>query len=309
MRNAFQTFEMYHYWGSLKGYKPFSFFAEDAKGECLAFCTGVVAPIGNSKTKYHDKTALVYGGPLFLNEEEIIREEYIKELGNYLKRISRFTEFRNLGKAPYLKDAFVHNDWEYTPKVNYLIMLDSEENVFARFSKSKRRDIRANMKKGVQITQVKTEENVKIIYSILEEIYIKNDKKLTLPIPDLNFFIELMKLDFTGLSMASFEGKVIGGGFFLYDESCLYHWFRGGLNAEFGFLHPDSLVDWSIMQFGLKKGIPMFDYMGAGRKGWDNSIRSYKARFGGDLVENGMYSKASRPILFRIQNKIRSIIN
>lgn len=308
-RNAFQTFEMHGFWKSLANYKPFVLFAENAKGECMAFCSGVVAPTGKSKTKYHDKTALIYGGPLFLNDDEAIRDSYIVRLGKFLKRISRITEFRNLGKDPYLKGNFTKHKWEYTPKLNYLIQLDTEELVFSRFSKTKRREIRTSMKKGIEVSQIKTEDNIKFIYSILESIYKRNDKKLTLPIPDLNFFIELMKLNFTGLCMVSYAGKVIGGGFFIYDETYLYHWFRGGLNAEFGYLKPDSIVDWSVMQYGLKNGISFFDYMGAGRKGWENSIRDYKSRFGGELVENGMYSRASRPLLFRIQNKIRKMID
>ncbi len=308
-KNAFQTFEMYEFWGKLIDYKSFIFVAENSKGECMAFCTGVVAPVGKSKTKYHDKTALIYGGPLFVNEDEAIRDSYIVRLGKFLKRISRFTEFRNLGRDPYLKDNFIKHDWEYTAKVNYLIELDTEELVFSRFSKNKRREIRSSLKKGIEISHDKTEENIKIIYSILENIYIRNDKKLTLPIPDLNFFIQLMKLEFTGLNMVSFEGKVIGGGFFLFDETYLYGWFRGSLNTEFGFLDPDSVLDWSVMQFGLKNGISFFDYMGAGRKGWENNIRKYKSRFGGELVENGMYSRASNPLLFRVQNKIRRMID
>ncbi|MDN3644277.1 GNAT family N-acetyltransferase [Lutimonas halocynthiae] len=306
--NAFQSFEMYGFWNCLVNYKPFVFMAENSKGECLAFCTGVVAPVGKSKTKYHDKTALIYGGPLFLHNDNGLYDAFILKLGAFLKRISRFTEFRNLGRDPYLKDNFTKHKWEYIPKVNYLIQLDTEELVFSRFSRNKRREIRSSLKKGVEISYDKTEENIEVIYSILEKIYIRNDKKLTLPIPDLNFFIQLMKLEFTGLNMVSFEGKVIGGGFFLFDETYLYGWFRGSLNADFGFLDPDSVLDWSVMQFGLKKGISFFDYMGAGRKGWENNIRKYKSRFGGELVENGMYSRASNPLLFRIQNKFRRMI-
>ena len=308
-RNAFQSFEMFNFWNSLIDYRPFILVAINTRGECIGFCTGVVAPTGKSRTKYHDKTALIYGGPLLIDDGEEIREQFIRKLTKLLRSISRITEFRNLGCDLYLKESFTGLNWDYTPKLNYLIKLDSEEEVFARFSKSKRRQIRKTIGKGIETSDVKSEENIRSIFEILNEIFKKNDKTLVLPIPDLNFFRQLMKLDFTGLIVVRLNEKVIGGGFFIYDETYLYHWFRGGKNKEYASLNPDSVIDWCTMKFGLKKKIKYLDFMGAGRKGWENRIRTYKSRFGGELVENGMYSKASYPFLFRVQNKIKSLRN
>ena len=307
-KNAFQNFEMYEFWNRLNNYKPFVLFAENYEGECLAFCTGVVARVGKSKTKYHDKTALIYGGPLFLNDGYEIRDQYIKKLEGLLKLISRYTEIRNLGHDLYLKDNFTNLNWTYTPKLNYLISLDSVEGLLSRFNSNKRRQIRQSLKNGVELCFKKTQENIKSIYDINSKIFLENDKKMTLPIPDLNFMIDLAKMKNSGLVVIKFEDQIIGGAIFIYDNITAYGWFRGSLR-KFKHLNPDSVLDWAVMKFGVEHQLKLFDFMGAGRKGWDNGIRRYKSRFGGELVENGMYSKASYPIIFRVQNKIRRMIN
>lgn len=306
--NAFQNFEMFRFFDKLISYRPFVLFAEDNFGKCLGFCTGAVARTGKSKTKYHDKTALIYGGPLLLDDRDDLRDIFIKKLELKLRSMARYTEFRNLGNDLYLKENFVNNNWIYTPKLNYLIKLDSEEEVFSRFHKSKRQNIRKSLRTGIEVSHVKSEENIKAIFSLIKAVFIENDKKLTLPIPDHDFLIELMKLDNTGLSVVKHEDKIVAGGVFIFDDLTVYHWFRAG-NRDFKHLNPDSIADWSVMKFGIQKNLKLFDFMGAGRKGWENSIRTYKSRFGGELVENGMYSKASHPFIFRVQNKIRRMIN
>ena len=89
-RNAFQSFEMYNFWNSLRDYRPFILVASDDSGKCMGFCTGVVAPTGKSKTKYHDKTALIYGGPLLADDGEEFRDHFILRLTKLLKMRPKF---------------------------------------------------------------------------------------------------------------------------------------------------------------------------------------------------------------------------
>lgn len=303
-RNFFQTFDTYDFWNSLEGYKPFIFNLESEEGECLVFCTGVVVRKGKSKTKNPDRTTLIYGGPLIKDDRLDLADKFIVKLSKYLKLKSKYIEFRNLGADLYLKEVFLSKNWIYTPKVNYLIDLDNEEDVFGRFSRTKKQKIKKSIKNEVTISYEKSEENLQAIYKIISGIFKKNDKRMTFPIPDYAFLKLLMKSNKSGLSVAIYKGEIIGGGVFVFDHETIYHWFRGGLR-EFRHLNPDSLVDWSVMQFGLNNGLNSFDFMGAGRKDWDNAIRVYKSRFGGELVENGMYSKASFPLLFRFEDKIK----
>ena len=307
-RNAYQTFKMFEFWNSLENYSAFVLFAESPIGECLAFCTGVIATKGESKTKNPDKTALIYGGPLLKDDKLDLFDPFIKKLEKYLKFKSKYTEFRNLGSDLFLKEKFINNKWKYSPKLNYLVRLDSENEVFERFSRSRKQQIRKTLNKDIEISYEKTKENIKSTHGLLTQIFEKNDKTLVLPIPNLVFLSNLMKLENSGIVVLKHEGIVVAGGVFIYDDSTLYYWFRAGQGRSVKDMYPDCLADWLVMKYGIDRGISQLDFMGAGTKGWDNGIRTYKSRFGGDLVENGMYSKASFPLIFRIENKLKQII-
>ena len=307
--NVYQTFEMFEFWKNLKNYIPFIFLLESDSQECLAFCTGVIVPKGKSKTKNPDKSAIIYGGPLIKDDNNEIFDFFIKKSWKYLKFKSKYIEFRNFGSDLNFKQGFIKNKWKYTPKLNYIIDLTSEEEVFNKFGTSRRKQIRKSLREGVEISYEKSNENIKGVYDILLNIFKTNDKVMALPIPDLEFLSDLLLLKGSGIATVKFNNNIIGGGFFLYDDKIIYNWFRGGLNRDYNKQSPDAVVDWAIMKFGIENNISLFDFGGAGTKGWDNRLRTYKSRFGGELIENGMYSRINFPLLFRIENKLSRILN
>ncbi len=302
--NAFQTIEMFEFWGDQKNYKSFIFFLEASSKECLGFCTGVIVPTGKSKTKNPNRSALIYGGPLVRDDNTEILKIFLEKIGKYLKFRSKYIEFRNFRTDLILKETFTANNWKYTPKLNYFIQLDSEEEVYNNFDSSRKREIRRAVKEGVEISYDKSPEKLREVYNILSKVFKINDKVMALPIPDLAFLSNLLELDNSRMISVIYNNKIIGGGFFIYDKNRIYHWFRAGLNREYSKQSPDAMVDWEVMKFGLKHKIAIFDYMGAGTKGQDNRLRTYKSRFGGELVEIGMYSRINFPLAFRIENKI-----
>ncbi len=305
--NIYQTFEMFEFWNKLKKYTPFILFLESDTGDCLAFSTGVIVPRGKSKTKNPDKSAIIYGEPLIKENTREISDFFIKKIRRYLKFKSKYIEFRNFQSDLFFKDEFLKNNWKYTPKLNYIIHLTSEEEVFNKFSSSRRRQINKAFREGVEISYEKTNENILGVYKILLNIFKVNDKEMTLPIPDFTFLSNLLLLNNSGIVTLRYHNKIIGGAFFLFDQGRIYQWFRGGLNRAYNKQSPDAVVDWAVMKFGIKNEIPLFDFLGAGTKGMENRLRTYKSRFGGELIEIGMYSRMNFPILYRIENKLSKL--
>ncbi len=307
--NVFQTFDMFNFWSNLKNYKVFILLVESINEECLGFCIGAIIPKGKSKTKNPNSSAVIYGGPLIKNDDRSIFNFFIKKAEKYLKFKSKYIEFRNFRSDLIFKNEFVNIKWKYTPKLNILVGLDSENEVFNDFSASRRREIRKAYKEGVKISYDKTKENIEGVYKILLEIFRVNDKIMALPIPNLTFLSNLLLMNNARILTLRYDNKIIGGAFFLYDDKRIYHWFRGGLHREYNKQSPDAVIDWEVMKFGIENNLLIFDFMGAGTKGQDNRLRTYKSRFGGDLVEIGMYSKINFPLLFRIENKLHRMKN
>ncbi len=306
MSNPYQTIEMFEFWKVQKNYTPFVFFLESNNGSCLAFCTGVITFKGKGRMKIHSKSAIIYGGPLISetkNREEVLNF-LLDKIQKYLLFKTKHIEFRNFFLNKEFKQVFLKNKWRYTPKVKYIVNLTSEDEVFSRFKANKRTQIRKALREGVEISYEKNHENVKGVYDILKNIYRINFDTFLLPLPNLNFLFNLILLENVGLTTIRYENKIIAGEFYLIDDSTIYGWFGGGLNVEFKNQSPMSVSNWATMKYGLQNNIKKFDYGGAGLKNKENRLGKFKSAFGGELIENGMFSKINLPFLYGIENKL-----
>jgi len=65
-------------------------------------------------------------------------------------------------------------------------------------------------------------------------------------------------------------------------------------------ISPTHLSILAAMEFGLEKGIPKFDFMGAGKPGISYGVRDFKKQFGGEEVEHGRFIKVLNPFLYKL---------
>lgn len=295
----FQNLLLFKFWKTQKNNKPFAYFVESERGECLTFCIGTIISTGNSFLNIFSRRAIIFGGPLLIESEncEEILSFLIDNMENDLKNKSIYMEIRNFSKEDCIDKIIKEKDWTYIPYQNYIINLKSESDVFKNFNSERRRQIRKGLREGVQCDYEKTRKNINAVYNVLLKIYTIKIKK---PFPTLKYFTELMLTDFAGIVCVKFENEVIGGGFFLMDEHTIYDWYRGGLDSENKKKYPSAISDWYIMKYGLEHNLRRFDFMGAGIKGKEYGVRVYKSRFGGELVEFGRYRKTQNKFLYKL---------
>lgn len=295
--NIFQTLELYNFLNKQKNYEPFIYFFESQAGECLAFCSGAVLSNGKFLIKNFSRRAIIFDGPLFSEnlKSKIALKSIIEIIQKKLRRNSIYTEIRNLSEKSYYKDAFLINEWDYLPYQDYIINLTTEEEVFSAFHNERRRQIRKALREGVQYDYSKSKENIIGVYNILFKVYVERVNK---PLPNLEFFLNLMLLDSSGIITIIYQNEIIGGGFFLFDDHTIYNWYRGCLDTIYKHQYPSCVADWGIMKFGIEKRLKKYDYMGAGLKGVDYGVRNYKSKFGGELVEYGRFVKVNKPIQY-----------
>lgn len=299
--SIFQSFEMYAFWKEQENHEPFLYFFEYKNGKCLAMCSGVVVSNGNILKKAFSRRAIIYGGPLIDDSANSETFNYVlNTIEHELRSQAIYVEFRNFFDLSSYKTIFKKNNWQYIPYQNYFIDLDSEEKVFMGFDNEKRRQIRKALRENVNYTFNKEDQLVKDVYKVLKYIYIERAKK---PFPDFAFFKNLLKMEQAGMVAVIFEQKVIGGGFFLIDKNSIYDWYRGGYDSDYAHKYPSSVADWAIMKYAIERNIKRFDFMGAGIKGVEYGVRTYKSRFGGELVEYGRFIKINKPIMYYIGNK------
>ncbi len=217
---------------------------------------------------------------------------------------SKNIEFRNFKLDMDFEEVFSNNKWKYTPKVNYIVCLTNKEEVFEKFSKRKKRQIRKALRGGVVINYDKSRKNAEGVYVIIKEIYRINFDEFLLPLPDLDFLLNLLSLENSGVTTVYYNDKIIAGEFWVSDGKTIYGWFGGGLNEIYKNQYPMSVSNWATMMYGVENDFKFYDFGGAGIKGKENRLRKFKSAFGGELIENGMFSKINLPLVYKIENKI-----
>lgn len=88
--------------------------------------------------------------------------------------------------------------------------------------------------------------------------------------------------------------------FVVLSEKCIYEWFVCGEDRQYKNVYPSICATWGGIEYAAQNGIPLFDFMGAGKPDIEYGVRDFKAEFGGTLVEHGRFCYVANPMLFFI---------
>ncbi len=306
--SVFQYPQMYEFWNKQPDSSVEVFAVYSNEEKLLALCLVVIQHSGLIVKKYFSRRAIVYGGPVFADEcdQESVLAYLLQQIEKSLRSKAIYIEFRNATDYSAYDHVFKQERFDYVPYQNFKIPLNEEEVIFSNLTSEKRRQIRRSFREGVEISFVNSDENINGVYKIIYDIYLHKVKK---PLPSIEFFRNLAKMELGNVVALIFEKKVIGGGFLVYDNNTVYDWYRGGMDREYKHQYPSTVAAWAAIQFGLKKKLKEFDFMGAGIKGEDYGVRKFKAQFGGELVEHGRYFKVYKPLLYEIAKSGFSFMN
>ena len=86
----------------------------------------------------------------------------------------------------------------------------------------------------------------------------------------------------------------------VFVEKAIYEWYVCGLDEEYKEQYPSVMATYAAIEYAKQKGIPMFDFMGAGVPDQPYGVRDFKMEFGGEAVEYGRYLHIRKPLLYKI---------
>ncbi|MBK7410531.1 MAG: GNAT family N-acetyltransferase [Saprospirales bacterium] len=298
----FQSPEFFEFIEPVKGYQPILLILKGESGAVEGSLMGAFQRDGGSIKSWLSRRLIVWGGPIVSEHASVDKKKAVQTLLHALKKEAGgkaiYIEFRNYFDTTDLQEAFQSSGFTYKPHLNYLVALDEEDDVQKRMSSNRRRQIRSSLSAGAVIEEPKTEEEVRALYDLLEDLYKTKVKK---PLPSFELFRSFWTSPNGKVFVVKHGDKVMGGSAGpVYRDKIIYQWYVCGDNGAVKGVHSSVLATWAQIDYGLKHGYQLFDFMGAGRPEEAYGVREFKARFGGEEVSYGRYEKILNPALYRI---------
>lgn len=297
--SPFQSRSFYDLFNSIKGLAA-NVFACEKNNEIVALCVVTLQKEKGIKG-YFSRRAIIYGGPLLSLTNLQAVDTLLEKIKAYYKKKAIYIEIRNYFDFSEYLNIFNKLGFQYLPWLNYQVSTLNIDEIKRNMSSSRLRQIKKAIKNGVIWKEASSIEEVKAFYNILYELYINKIKKPLLP---ESFFLEFYKQNIGKYLLVAYQNKIIGGIMCpVAPAKCIYEFYICGLDNEYKEQYPSVMATWAAIEYANIKGIPMFDFMGAGNPREDYGVREFKARFGGQVVNYGRYICIFNPVLYYLGKK------
>lgn len=287
MTNWFQTEECFSFYKSLGFIEPFRCSVE-RDGVEKGRIVGYIQKDGGKLKQFFSRRAIINGGPMLAND---ITEEELTELltkcKQQLKGKAIYVETRNFDDYSQYKAVFEKAGFVYESHYNFHVDTSSNEIVEANMGKSRKRDVKTSLRNGATIVEEPTLDDVKAFYDVLENLY---RTKVKTPLFPFSFFEKLFQSSFGRFLLVKYADKILGGTVCVCGEDTVYEWFACGEDGMYKNIYPSTLATYAGIRYAADHGYRRFDMMGAGAPGDGGyGVRDFKAKFGGQLVEQGRF--------------------
>jgi serine/alanine adding enzyme len=303
--NIFQTPEMFEVFRGTKNYKPEVIAVVDSKDDIQGIL--VIASqkeysglAGNFTTR-----ATVWGGPVISNQLSIenrkkVLNQILQSECELIGRKNIYVQHRNLMDMTTYQDVYQSNEFTYFGHLNLINDLTlGEDGLWNCFDKKRKTAIRKAEKEGVTVKIASTESQIKEIYGIYRDTY----KHAKIPLAHESLMTSahtiLTKKENLLNLLAYVDDRPIGAISLLLYKDTMYDWYAGGLH-EYRNRHPNDILPWTAMKWGIEHGYNIFDFGGAGKPGENYGVRDFKKQYGGIEVNYGRYERIFNPVKLQI---------
>lgn len=250
---------------------------------------------------YFSRRGIVFGGPVLLNTTTNNEISYfIKEIESHLSGEVIYFEIRNFFNYSVYDAVFKNAGLSYVPYLNFQLDLANlqKDNLLSLFKYNRRREVKQSIANGASYGVCDSETEIREIYGILSELY---RTRVKLPLPSIEYFLNLKKNNILKCFVVRHNGLIIGGSFCpVFPGRNIYTYYYCGLKDYHSRIFPTHLAVLAAIEYAVNNRIAVFDFMGAGKPGINYGVRAYKSEFGGTMVEYGRYLKIKNPILYNL---------
>ncbi len=301
--NIFQTPEMFQVLSRAKEYKPKLWAAVDDTGAVQALLLPADITLFNGPLHRLTTRAVVHGSVLANPDStgQMALEKLLKVYNKKAGSKSLFTELRNLSDLGAIQPVLNRTGFVYEDHLNYLIDLKRpEEEVFGAIASRTRSYIRRALRQeNLELKEINDRESLRASYDLLKLTY----QNAQVPLSDFSLFEAaydiLRPKNMARFSAVFLDQDPIAVSIDLVYKDVVYYWY-GGMDRAYSKQHPNELLRWHVIQWGIQNGYGVFDFGGAGKPDEKYGVRDFKAKFGGELVCYGRNICQHSPRLLRL---------
>ncbi len=300
--NIFHTPEMFQVFNLARNHQPKLSAIVDKDKKILALLPTVQVTVLNGLLRRMTTRSISYGSilsstdPVGKQALDLLLQAYSEEAG----RSSLFSELRNLSDMSMFQKEFSQAGFVYEDHLNYLIDLNnSPEQILQNIGSRTRQHIRRGLRKGIVVVECMSDRNqLNTWYDIIKMTY----KGARIPLADISLFEAAFDILYPRkmikFLLARIGTEYVAASAEMLFKDVIYGWY-GGMNREFSKYTPNELLMWHILEWGASNGYKVYDFGGAGKPEEESGVRDFKAKFGGQLVCYGRYTKVHQPNLLK----------
>ena len=286
---VFQSRPFFKFMKTLHFWKPFGFAVKE-DGKLQGVIIGFIQSEGGKIKRHFTRRAIVNGGPMLAKEiTDVSLAALLNTCAKVLRRKAIYVETRNLKDYSNVGNAFKISQYKYCPHYNFLLKLDHELDSTHLFHSSIKRDLKTAYRQEVRIEQNPSIEDIREFYTLLHQLY---SSRVKTPLFPWKFFEEAYRCPLFHYTIVKTpQGRVIAGMLIAITHGRSGHeWFIAHDPSAQKNLYPSAVAYDAAINYCYTNGLPLFDFMGAGRPNDGGyGVRDYKAKFGGELVEQGRF--------------------
>ena len=268
----------------------------------VGMVVGYITRERNAIKQFFTRRAIIIGGPLL---DEHISDEALSMLLTSLKnlpslqggaggRLPIYIETRNFHDYSKWKSVFEANGFAYQPHLNIQVTCNETHTL----SEQRIRQVKKALKNGAEICEAQSEQEIREWYRILNQLY---REKVRTPLFSEEFFLRFYRNGVGKYLLVKHQGKVIGGMMCpILNDNAIYEWYVCGLDEDYREMYPSVVATYAAIEYAKQNGLPLFDFMGAGKPDIPYGVRDFKMEFGGQLVEHGRFLCIRKPLLYWI---------
>lgn len=301
--NIYQTPEMYEVYSHTCGYKPSVWAAVDSDGQIYALHIPVRITLRGGVLHYFT-TRNVNFGSILAQENGAGRDALsllFQKYNHQVSPASLFTELRHVSDSSEFQDILKSQGYNYDSHLNYFVNLDRDPyDILQSFSRTTRRDIRSNIRKGrVVIKEITDPSMLLLFYEMVKKTY----THARIPLADISLFEAAYKVlvpkNMARFSIAYVDGVPAAASSALLYKSVMYGWYMG-VDRSYRPFYPSEFIIWDMVKWGTEHGYKVLDFGGAGDPDEESGVRDFKLKFRGDLVEFGRNTCIHAPVRMKL---------